>query len=417
MFDTVCKFLVETFSTDFATWLLGKPATLTELSPSELSLEPIRADALILLQSEETILHLEFQSRPDSNMAFRMADYRLRVYRRFPEKAMRQVVIYLQPSPSDALYQTTFEIPGTRHEFEVIRLWEQPSSIFLSAPGLLPFTVLSATEDRPDLLRQVARQIETLPEARLQSNVAASTAILAGLLLDKDLIQRILRKEMMQESVIYQDIKAEGLLEGRQEGRQEGLLEGRQEGLLEGRQEGLLEGRQEGLLEGRQEGLQEGRQEGLQEGRQEGLQEGRQEGLQEGRQEGLQEGRRKGEVSLVCRLLRRRFGTVPETLTYQINELSLAQLEGLGEALLEFGELTDLETWLNELQRGISRVLERAQIQLGELPLEIRAEVQALSLDLVVGLEGELSNWSNVVQLQNWLEEQKANEESFENRF
>ena len=295
MFDTVCKFLVETFSTDFATWLLGKPATLTELSPSELSLEPIRADALILLQSEETILHLEFQSRPDSNMAFRMADYRLRVYRRFPEKAMRQVVIYLQPSPSEALYQTTFEIPGTRHEFEVIRLWEQPSSIFLSAPGLLPFTVLSATEDRPDLLRQVARQIETLPEARLQSNVAASTAILAGLLLDKDLIQRILRKEMMQESVIYQDIKAEGLLEGRQEG--------------------LQEGRQEGLLEGRQEG------------------------------------RHNGEVALVCRQLRRRFGTVPEMLVNQINELSLAQLEGLGEELLEFSELTDLETWLRSCNK------------------------------------------------------------------
>ena len=68
MFDTVCKFLVETFSIDFATWLLGKPVTLTELSPSELSLEPIRADALILLQSEETILHLEFQSRPDEDM-------------------------------------------------------------------------------------------------------------------------------------------------------------------------------------------------------------------------------------------------------------------------------------------------------------------------------------------------------------
>ena len=92
--------------------------------------------------------------------------------------------------------------------FEVIRLWEQPSSLFLNAPGLLPFTVLSATEDRPDLLRQVARQIATLPEQRMQSNVAASTAILAGLLLDKDLIQRILRKEMMQESVIYQEIQS-----------------------------------------------------------------------------------------------------------------------------------------------------------------------------------------------------------------
>jgi predicted transposase YdaD len=40
MFDTVCKFLVEHFSEDFATWLLGKPVELTELSPTELSLEP-----------------------------------------------------------------------------------------------------------------------------------------------------------------------------------------------------------------------------------------------------------------------------------------------------------------------------------------------------------------------------------------
>jgi hypothetical protein len=40
-----------------ASWLLGEPVTLTELQPSELSLEPIRADAMILLQSDESILH------------------------------------------------------------------------------------------------------------------------------------------------------------------------------------------------------------------------------------------------------------------------------------------------------------------------------------------------------------------------
>jgi predicted transposase YdaD len=36
----------------------------TEIEPSELSLDPIRADALILLQSEDAILHLEFQTDP-----------------------------------------------------------------------------------------------------------------------------------------------------------------------------------------------------------------------------------------------------------------------------------------------------------------------------------------------------------------
>ncbi|MEH2158808.1 hypothetical protein [Nostoc sp.] len=58
MFDNICKFLAENFSSDFATWLLGEPITLTELSPKELSLEPIRADALILLQSEQNILEV-----------------------------------------------------------------------------------------------------------------------------------------------------------------------------------------------------------------------------------------------------------------------------------------------------------------------------------------------------------------------
>jgi predicted transposase/invertase (TIGR01784 family) len=72
MFDNVCKFLAESFSRDFATWLLDEPITLPELSPSELSLEPIRADALILLQSDEIVLHLEFQTRPKADIPFRM---------------------------------------------------------------------------------------------------------------------------------------------------------------------------------------------------------------------------------------------------------------------------------------------------------------------------------------------------------
>jgi predicted transposase/invertase (TIGR01784 family) len=95
MYDPVCKFLAESYSSDFARWLLREEIALTQLSPSELLLEPIRADSLILLSSSSEVLHLEFQTEPDSDMAFRMLDYRTRVYRRFPKKEMRQVVIYL----------------------------------------------------------------------------------------------------------------------------------------------------------------------------------------------------------------------------------------------------------------------------------------------------------------------------------
>jgi len=226
MFDNVCKFLAETFSTDFATWLLGEPITLTQLSPNELSLEPIRADALILLQSSEVVLHLEFQTQPDADMPFRMIDYRLRVYRRFPRKRMRQVVIYLKETSSELVQQNTFTVPGTRHEFEVIRLWEQPTEVLLQYAGLLPLAVLGATDDRSRILQQVAQEIEGIDDRRQQSNVAAATSILAGLVLNQGLIQRILRQEIMKESVIYQEIKAEGLAEGRAEGLQQGIEEG-----------------------------------------------------------------------------------------------------------------------------------------------------------------------------------------------
>lgn len=96
MYDNVCRILASLFSRDIATWLIGEPIALTELEPTELLLDPIRVDSLIFLQSEDLILHIEFQTDPKEDIPFRMADYRLRIYRRFPRKRVYQVVIYLR---------------------------------------------------------------------------------------------------------------------------------------------------------------------------------------------------------------------------------------------------------------------------------------------------------------------------------
>jgi predicted transposase YdaD len=58
--------------------------------------------------------------------------------------------------------------------------------------------------------------------------------------------------------------------------------------------------------------------------------------------EGLQE----GEANLVLRLLNRRIGSISPELSPKIRSLSLEQLENLGEALLDFQSLQDLEQWL-----------------------------------------------------------------------
>ena len=229
MIDNICKFLAENFSADFASWLLGESITLTKLETSELSVEPIRADSVIFLESAGIILHLEFQTEPNKNIPFRMADYRLRLYRKFPEKEVHQVVIYLSPSRSPLVNETTFSLKELKHNFNVIRLWEQPTAIFQQYQGLLPFAALTKTSDPEETLRQVARQIDNISNRQLQSNVAASTAIISAIALDKEIIQRLLRSEIMKESPIYQDI----LLEGLAKGKAEGLAEGKAEGLAE----------------------------------------------------------------------------------------------------------------------------------------------------------------------------------------
>ena len=162
MIDNICKFLAETFSTDFASWLLGEPITLTKLQPSELSVEPIRADSVIFLESSEIILHLEFQTEPNKNIPFRMADYRLRIHRKFPEREVHQVVIYLTPSQSPLVYETKFELRKLVHNFNVVRLWEQSTELLLQYQGLLPFAALSKTDDPEETLKQVVRQIENI---------------------------------------------------------------------------------------------------------------------------------------------------------------------------------------------------------------------------------------------------------------
>ena len=217
MYDNTCKFLAENFPEDFASWLLGKSIPLTKLETSELSAEPIRADSVIFLESSEIVVHLEFQTKTDDTMAYRMANYWLRLYGKYPNKEIHQTVIYLKPTKSPLAYQTSFKSNQLNHEFNVVRLWEQPTDIFRQYLGLLPLAVLTQTSNPEETLRDVARQIDNIADKQVQSNVAASTAIISGIALDKEIIQRLLRSEIMKESVIYQDILLEGEAKGKAE--------------------------------------------------------------------------------------------------------------------------------------------------------------------------------------------------------
>ena len=278
MIDNISKFLIEQYSADFAAWLLGESISLTTINPTELNVEPIRADSVMLLQSSTVILHTEFQTASDETMPFRMADYYLRLKRKFPEQTIQQVVIYLKKTNSNLVRQNRYVTPVMTHQFRIIRLWEEPVEIFLSTPGLLPYAVLSRALNKESVLAQVVRELEQVADSREQSNLVAATSILAGLELEEQTIRQLMRSPVMRESTMYQSI----------------------------------------LREGRAEGL----------------------------EQGLIQGRTAGEKSLILKLLTRKLGTLSPNITTKVSVLSLERLESLGEALLDFTNVADLESWL-----------------------------------------------------------------------
>jgi predicted transposase YdaD len=69
---------------------------------------------------------------------------------------------------------------------------------------------------------------------------------------------------------------------------------------------------------------------------------------QRNREQAKEEGRQEGEKNLILRLLHRRIGEIDALLIERIIGLSIEQLENLGEALLDFSSVADLEGWLTQ---------------------------------------------------------------------
>ena len=80
----------------------------------------------------------------------------------------------------------------------------------LNNPALLPLAPLTRTNSPSILLGQVAEKIAKIPNREERQNIAGCTEILAGLKFEKDLVRQFLREDIMQESVIYQDILQKG---------------------------------------------------------------------------------------------------------------------------------------------------------------------------------------------------------------
>ena len=291
-FDNLCKYLSEKYPERIASWVMGIPCGSTTVLKTELSIEPIRADSLTLLEVQGCILHLEFQVdfTDPTLMPLRMLDYWVRLHRKYRIPII-QVVIALKDSLGAQRLPEEFLVGETRHRYRVIRLWEQDPELFLHDPTLLPFAVLTRTDSPENLLKQVVKHVKTWDNPIERREISACSRILAGLRFSEELIRREFGLEdIMRESVVYQSIMQEGWQKGHEVGREEGRQEGEQKGLLRGRQE--------------------------------------------------------GELSMMLNILTSRWGQLPGDLVANLNSLSIERIEELSRVVFDLKDMQALADWL-----------------------------------------------------------------------
>ncbi|GCL40906.1 hypothetical protein NIES80_05960 [Dolichospermum planctonicum] len=129
-----------------------------------------------------------------------------------------QVVIFLQETTDEIAFTEAYINETTHHRYRVIRMWEQDSALFLDNLALLPLAPLTQTNSPQGLLSQIANNVAKIADRETKQDIAAYTEILAGLRFEKDFIRQLLSEDIMQESVIYQDILQKGERIGEQRG-------------------------------------------------------------------------------------------------------------------------------------------------------------------------------------------------------
>ncbi len=92
---------------------------------------------------------------------------------------------------------------------DTCRFLAEHFSAFLKYPGLLPFAALGQSESPEGILRQVTEAVDRIEDLEVQANLMGASAILAGLRLKEHVIQTLVRRDIMKESVIYQSIQRE----------------------------------------------------------------------------------------------------------------------------------------------------------------------------------------------------------------
>ena len=236
VWDTIMKQLVKRYAQHYVSWL-APDADFIQALDGELQHQTLIADALMEVKSRgrRGLIHIEFQSYEDLDMATRLLYYNVLAERQYG-LPVYSYVIYLRRKGKVAqppLERRFIDEQIVHHfYFRTIKLWEVPAELLLQMGwlGLLPLVVLARGGKRLDLIQQAIDQLAAEQEYDLLAMMETLRAMVFKGSPDYEVFIRRFKvfQDLLSESPIYQEM----VEVGRQEGLQEGALKAQAEMLL-----------------------------------------------------------------------------------------------------------------------------------------------------------------------------------------
>jgi predicted transposase YdaD len=221
-FDAVVKDL---FQRDLPTLLaqLAGPAEVREFLNVEFSVVEERVADLVLLLSDGSILHLDFQSHNDPEMPYREGIYGLMIGKRYRRRRVRQIVIYM--GAARIRMKDALDLGGIQVAYQLVDIRQFDAAALLASGNPGDFALALLAHGGVRKMREILRKANELPEPQ-RRRVFTQMAILSGLRGASEQLTMEMNSMgvyvEIESNAFLRNIRNSALAEGRNEGRVEG---------------------------------------------------------------------------------------------------------------------------------------------------------------------------------------------------
>lgn len=222
-FDAILKTMLEACPPDWPR-LIGESVFQVDVIDADISTVSGAADKVLHIKdTDEWILHFEFQVGPDAAKPRKINLYNSVLEDR-TGLPVQSVLILLRPEAYLRAYSGRYErsLPKMtqayrQFDYDVLKVWQIPASHFLSGIGTLALAPISdITEaELPAVLKEMKRRLGSRTPPSVKEQIWTSAYVLAGLRYKEEITGPLFEETLcMEESTTYQAILRKGEARG-----------------------------------------------------------------------------------------------------------------------------------------------------------------------------------------------------------